>query len=72
MSNYASSSRSKYSKLGQITDCLVEEDQMLVLTLDDVNYLFYGDEFSETLYSLLCAHEPFSGAKIGAIVISSD
>ncbi|MFW6017899.1 MAG: ORC1-type DNA replication protein [Halapricum sp.] len=57
---------------GQITDKLVEEDEVLAVALDDVNYLFYESEASETLYSLLRAHEAHSGAKIGVIVISSD
>ncbi len=57
---------------GQITDHLVEEDQVLIVALDDVNYLFYEDEASDTLYSLLRAHEAHSGAKIGVIVVSSD
>ncbi|MCU4717432.1 ORC1-type DNA replication protein [Halapricum hydrolyticum] len=57
---------------GQITDKLVEEDEVLAVALDDVNYLFYEGEASETLYSLLRAHEAHSGAKIGVIVISSD
>ncbi|OYR77662.1 cell division control protein 6, partial [Halorubrum sp. E3] len=39
---------------------------------DDVNYLFYENEASDTLYSLLRAHEAHSGAKIGVIVVSSD
>ncbi len=57
---------------GQITDYLVEEDEVLTVALDDVNYLFYEGEASETLYSLLRAHEAHSGAKIGVIVVSSD
>ena len=57
---------------GQITDSLVEDDEVLVVALDDVNYLFYEDEASDTLYSLLRAHEAHSGAKIGVIVVSSD
>jgi cell division control protein 6 len=57
---------------GQITDRLVEEDEVLVVALDDVNYLFYENEASDTLYSLLRAHETHSGAKIGVIVVSSD
>ncbi|GAA0669244.1 ORC1-type DNA replication protein [Natronoarchaeum mannanilyticum] len=56
----------------QITDRLVEDDEVLVVALDDVNYLFYENEASDTLYSLLRAHEEHSGAKIGVIVISSD
>jgi cell division control protein 6 len=57
---------------GQITDRLVEEDEVLTVALDDVNYLLYEGEASETLYSLLRAHEAHSGAKIGVIVVSSD
>ena len=57
---------------GQITDHLVEEEEVLVVALDDVNYLCYEDEASDTLYSLLRAHEAHSGAKIGVIVVSSD
>ncbi|SIR51529.1 cell division control protein 6 [Haladaptatus litoreus] len=56
----------------QITEKLVEEDEVLVVALDDVNYLFYEGEASDTLYSLLRAHEAHSGAKIGVIVVSSD
>ena len=56
----------------QITDQLVEDDEVLVVALDDVNYLFYESEASDTLYSLLRAHEAQTGAKIGVIVVSSD
>ncbi|AWB26778.1 ORC1-type DNA replication protein [Halococcoides cellulosivorans] len=56
----------------QITDHLVEEDAVLAVALDDVNYLAYENEISETLYSLLRAHESQTGARIGVIVISSD
>jgi cell division control protein 6 len=67
------SSGISFKKLfGQITDRLVEEDEVLVVALDDVNYLFYENEASDTLYSLLRAHEAHSGAKIGVIIISSD
>ncbi|MEF8813720.1 MAG: ORC1-type DNA replication protein [Halovenus sp.] len=56
----------------QVTDRLVENDEVLVVALDDVNYLFYESEASDTLYSLLRAHEESGGAKIGVIVVSSD
>ncbi|WP_254832967.1 ORC1-type DNA replication protein [Haloglomus salinum] len=56
----------------QITDRLVEDDEVLVVALDDVNYLFYESEASETLYSLIRAHEEHSGARIGVVVVSSD
>ena len=67
------SSGISFKKLfSQITDRLVEEDQVLVVALDDVNYLFYESEASDTLYSLLRAHEAHSGARIGVICVSSD
>ena len=56
----------------QITEKLVDEEEVLVVALDDVNYLFYEGEASDTLYSLLRAHEAHSGAKIGVVVVSSD
>ncbi|WP_332897655.1 MULTISPECIES: ORC1-type DNA replication protein [unclassified Haladaptatus] len=67
------SSGISFKKLfGQVTDHLVDEDEVLVVALDDVNYLFYESEASDTLYSLLRAHEAHAGAKIGVVVISSD
>ncbi|MFB6091364.1 MAG: ORC1-type DNA replication protein [Halobellus sp.] len=67
------SSGISFKKLfSQITDRLVEEEEVLAVALDDVNYLFYENEASDTLYSLLRAHEAHSGAKIGVVVVSSD
>ena len=57
---------------GQLADRLVEAETVLVVALDDINYLFYENEAGDTLYSLLRAHEVHSGAKIGVIVVSSD
>ncbi|ADJ13610.1 ORC1-type DNA replication protein [Halalkalicoccus jeotgali] len=67
------SSGVSFKKLfGQVTDRLVEADEVLVVALDDVNYLFYENEASDTLYSLLRAHETHPGARIGVVVVSSD
>ncbi|MDG5777490.1 ORC1-type DNA replication protein [Haloarculaceae archaeon H-GB2-1] len=67
------SSGISFKKLfGQITDKLVERDEVLAVALDDVNYLFYEGEASDTLYSLLRAHEEHAGAKIGVVMVSSD
>ena len=57
---------------GQIAEKLVDEEEVLVVALDDVNYLFYENEASDALYSLLRAHEEYPGARIGVIVVSSD
>jgi len=67
------SSGISFKKLfSQVTDRLVGRDEVLAVALDDVNYLFYEDEASDTLYSLLRAHEEQGGARIGVICISSD
>jgi len=67
------SSGISFKKLfGQVTDRLAEDDEVLVVALDDVNYLFYEGEASDTLYSLLRAHEAQGEARIGVIVVSSD
>jgi archaeal cell division control protein 6 len=67
------SSGISFKKLfGQIAEKLVEDDRVLVVALDDINYLFYENEASDTLYSLLRAHEEYPGAKIGVIAVSSD
>jgi len=67
------SSGISFKKLfGQVADRLVEDEEVLVVALDDVNYLFYENEASDTLYSLLRAHEAHTGAKIGVVVVSSD
>ncbi|MEZ3144805.1 ORC1-type DNA replication protein [Halobaculum sp. MBLA0143] len=71
------SSGVSFKKLfGQITDRLADEGAVLVVALDDVNYLFYENEASDTLYSLLRAHEADghaeASAKIGVICVSSD
>jgi orc1/cdc6 family replication initiation protein len=67
------SSGVSFKKLfSQVTDQLVDNDEVLVVALDDIYYLFYESEASDTLYSLLRAHEEQGGARIGVIVVSSD
>lgn len=67
------SSGVSFKKLfGQVADRLVEEEEVLVVALDDVNYLFYENEASDTLYSLIRAHETYPGVRAGVVVISSD
>jgi cell division control protein 6 len=67
------SSGISFKKLfGQVAERIADEDEVLVVALDDVNYLFYEGEASDTLYSLLRAHEAHEGARVGVIVVSSD
>jgi len=51
---------------------LLESGKVLVVALDDINYLFYEKHADEVLYSLLRAHEQYPGVKIGVIAIVSD
>jgi cell division control protein 6 len=51
---------------------LAEKEKVLIVALDDVNYLIYEQEANDVLYSLLRAHETQPGAKIGVLVVSSD
>ncbi|WP_253737878.1 ORC1-type DNA replication protein [Halohasta salina] len=57
---------------GQLTERLIDDEDVLVVALDDVNYLFYENEASDTLGSLLRAHETNPGVKIGVVIVSSD
>ncbi|KAF1076412.1 ORC1-type DNA replication protein [Methanogenium sp. MK-MG] len=51
---------------------LAKEDIILLVCLDDANYLMYGNEINKVLYTLLRAHESFPGTKIGVITVISD
>jgi archaeal cell division control protein 6 len=49
-----------------------ENGLVLVVALDDINYLFHEKEVDHVLYSLLRAHETCPGARIGVIAILSE
>ncbi len=51
---------------------LADKEKVLIVALDDVNYLIYEQEANDVLYSLLRAHETQPGAKTGVLVVSSD
>ena len=51
---------------------LDRDQKVLVVALDDANYLLYENELNRVLYSLLRTHEVYPGTKIGVIVILSD
>jgi cell division control protein 6 len=56
----------------EVTRHLAEREKVLMVALDDMNYLFYENEVNEVLYSLLRAHEMHPGARVGVIAILSD
>ena len=51
---------------------LERDRRVLVVALDDANYLLFENELNRVLYSLLRTHEVYPGTKIGVIVILSD
>ncbi|TAJ44227.1 ORC1-type DNA replication protein [Methanofollis fontis] len=51
---------------------LQKEETVLLVTLDDANYLLYENEINKVLYALLRAHESYPGTRIGVITIISD
>jgi cell division control protein 6 len=67
------SSGTSFKKVfGEVAKYLAENERVLLVALDDMNYLFYENEVNEVLYSLLRAHEIHPGARIGVIAILSD
>ena len=49
-----------------------DENKVLVVALDDINYLFPEKEVDHVLYSLLRAHETCPGARMGVIGVMSE
>ena len=67
------SSGISFKKLfSQIAKHLVEKKKVLIVALDDINYLLMSKEVNDVLYSLLRMHEVTPGAKVGIIAILSD
>ena len=55
-----------------IARLLVKEGTILIICLDDANYLLYENEINNVLYPLLRSYESFEGTRIGVILILSD
>jgi len=51
---------------------LVKDEIVLLVALDDANYLLAEGEINRVLYTLLRSHETHEGTRIGVIVIISD
>jgi cell division control protein 6 len=51
---------------------LLKDETVLLVALDDANYLLYENEINKVLYTLLRSHEAYEGTRIGVIVIISD
>ena len=55
-----------------VVNFLVSSEKVLLVALDDLNYLCFEGHANEVMYSLLRAHEQYPGAKIGVIGIVND
>jgi len=58
--------------LERIARAMAKENRVIVVALDDVNYLFPEREVDRVLYTLLRAHETFPGFRAGVIAILSE
>ena len=58
--------------LESIARNMLQEEQVLLVALDDANYLLYENEINRVLYPLLRSHEVYPGLRIGVIAIVSD
>lgn len=50
----------------------LERNIVLLICLDDANYLLYEKEINKILYTLLRAHESVKGVRVGIITVISD
>jgi archaeal cell division control protein 6 len=55
-----------------IARMLLKEEIILLICLEDANYLLYENEINNVLYPLLRSYESFEGTRIGVILILSD
>jgi ORC complex protein Cdc6/Orc1 len=55
-----------------IARILLREEAVLLVALDDANYLLYENEMNKVLYTLLRSHESYPGTRTGVILIVSD
>jgi len=51
---------------------LSSEDMILIVALDDLNFIFNQKNVNEILYTILRAHEEKPGVKMGVIAIATD
>jgi cell division control protein 6 len=55
-----------------IARIIMKDEIVLLVCLDDANYLLYENEINNVLYPLLRSYESFEGTRIGVILILSD
>ena len=58
--------------LDVVARVLLRDEQVLLVALDDANYLLYNNEINDVLYPLLRSHEAYPGFRVGIVAIVSD
>jgi cell division control protein 6 len=61
--------KSVYDAIGRMA---LRDEVVLLITLDDANYLLHENEMNNVLYALLRSYESYPGTRIGVVVILSD
>jgi cell division control protein 6 len=62
---------SKFNIYDEVMEYIVKNEKVLIIALDDYNYMKTGQELNRTLYNLLRAHESYFGAKISILTIEN-
>ncbi|MCL2115409.1 MAG: AAA family ATPase [Methanobrevibacter sp.] len=60
---------SKFNIYDEVMEYIINEEKVLIVALDDYNYMKTGQELNRTLYNLLRAHESYPGVKIAVLTI---
>ncbi len=55
-----------------VAQLISEDEKVIIVALDDANYLVYENELNKLLYILLRSHETYPKTRIGVITIISD
>lgn len=62
---------STFSIYQKVMDHIIKNDLVLVVALDDFDFLRTSKDLNRTLYTLLRAHESYPGAKVGVFTVTS-
>ncbi len=62
---------STFSIYNKVMDYIIKENKVLIVALDDFDFIKTSKDLNRTLYTLLRAHETYPGAKITVFTITS-
>ena len=62
---------STFSIYNKVMDYIIKENKILIVALDDFDFIKTSKDLNRTLYTLLRAHETYPGAKVTVFTITS-